>query len=414
MRESCSDQQLLVKEGNNAMKRTALIVGLVLASLGAGGLSAAPFIRGDVNQDGKINIADPVCGVAFLFAGGTVMCEDALDVNDSNATDIADPIYLLGYLFAGSAPPTAPFPPCGDDPTPDNLSCGSFDPRLCGPSSVQIDPSGILPAAGASGGSVFITGKGFNAPDTQAFLGDNAILNLAVRSDMLLEGRVPPGVEGRKCDLVVSNANGFARVPDAFMYKNDDPTCLNNDELEQIMIANMGKPYCVPSGLHVDDGVFGDLTVEVCPSGCCSCANGIAGCEVFFTGFTAAFDFEQGRADFVLKAVAIVPIHAETFDGSTSIDCLMKCDGRGTASFDFAAEPSEEWPGMYRIVDVSNVVMILGDYWLESLDGKEPCQEIARLFGLLRDEFAEMLAEETEDIVIDDIRDLLVDTYACP
>ena len=50
-----------------------------------------------------------------------ITCQDALDANDNGAVNIADPIYLLDFLFALGAPPLAPYPNSGVDPTPDAL-----------------------------------------------------------------------------------------------------------------------------------------------------------------------------------------------------------------------------------------------------------------------------------------------------
>lgn len=82
------------------------------------------FIRGDANGDGTLNVADVVFNLNFLFSQGPGECLDALDANDDGANNIADPIGILGFLFGGpGAPPPAPFPNCGSDPTADALDC---------------------------------------------------------------------------------------------------------------------------------------------------------------------------------------------------------------------------------------------------------------------------------------------------
>lgn len=88
------------------------------------GALAARFIRGDANRDNKVNIADAVA-LCWTAAGrGPVPCEDAGDVNDNGRIDLADPIYLLMYLFAAGRPPASPFPQPGADLTPwDDLGC---------------------------------------------------------------------------------------------------------------------------------------------------------------------------------------------------------------------------------------------------------------------------------------------------
>lgn len=87
------------------------------------------FVRGDVNADGQLDIADPVELIEYLFLEGLVECEDRGDTNDDGALDIADPVRLLGYLFSGAAAPAAPFPGCWWDGTVDGLGCD--EPGQC-------------------------------------------------------------------------------------------------------------------------------------------------------------------------------------------------------------------------------------------------------------------------------------------
>jgi len=89
------------------------------------------FVRGDVNADGRIDIADAIKILGYLFAQSDLGCFDAADINDDGTINIADPIALLGFFFSGEAPPAPPFPDCGVDPTDsDRLGCESFP--LCG------------------------------------------------------------------------------------------------------------------------------------------------------------------------------------------------------------------------------------------------------------------------------------------
>ncbi len=106
---------------------TAGIVCLALCVAAAPG-AAATFVRGDVNQSGKIDLSDAVAVLMHLFGGAPVAgdCLDAADVNDSGFVDVGDAIYGLGYLFAQQAAPPAPFPACGLDTTEDGLGCESF------------------------------------------------------------------------------------------------------------------------------------------------------------------------------------------------------------------------------------------------------------------------------------------------
>ncbi|HNR99456.1 MAG TPA: lamin tail domain-containing protein [Planctomycetota bacterium] len=84
---------------------------------------APVFVRGDVNEDGVVNVSDAARILRYLFHHHGVPCEDAADVDDDGAISVEDAVRLLAYLFAGGAPPPPPFPARGEDPTPDNLGC---------------------------------------------------------------------------------------------------------------------------------------------------------------------------------------------------------------------------------------------------------------------------------------------------
>ena len=83
------------------------------------------FLRGDSDGNSLVNLADAIFTATWLYSGGTApSCMDAVDANDDGRLDISDPLYTLLYLFAGSAPPPIPFPLPGEDPTfLDNLGC---------------------------------------------------------------------------------------------------------------------------------------------------------------------------------------------------------------------------------------------------------------------------------------------------
>ncbi|MDC3251869.1 dockerin type I domain-containing protein [Planctomycetota bacterium] len=86
-----------------------------------------PFIRGDVNGDGGIDIGDAVTTLDYLFTGGSIGCEKAADSNDDGAINVADGIALLGYLFSGTGDLPMPFPTCGGDLTADTLVCEIYE-----------------------------------------------------------------------------------------------------------------------------------------------------------------------------------------------------------------------------------------------------------------------------------------------
>lgn len=79
-----------------------------------------PFHRGDVNDDGLLDISDPIALLGYLFlAAPAPGCMDAADTNDDGMLDISDATELLNFQFSGGAPPAppgSPGDPCGIDP----------------------------------------------------------------------------------------------------------------------------------------------------------------------------------------------------------------------------------------------------------------------------------------------------------
>jgi len=87
------------------------------------------FKRGNVNGDDRMNIADAIFILGYLYSGSQApTCLDAADANDDGAVDIADAITLLDHLFGESGPLPEPFGACGIDPTADELGCDSYPP----------------------------------------------------------------------------------------------------------------------------------------------------------------------------------------------------------------------------------------------------------------------------------------------
>jgi hypothetical protein len=101
------------------------------------------FVRGDANQDGRVDVADAISIISFLFVyGAQPRCLDAADVNDDaylgtlNGVNLADALYLLQYLFVRGRPVPPPFHSpyvrfpmdCGLDPQlDDGLGCENYD-----------------------------------------------------------------------------------------------------------------------------------------------------------------------------------------------------------------------------------------------------------------------------------------------
>jgi len=92
-----------------------------------------PFVRGDADGTGGLDIADAVNILGELFLGESyVGCKDAADVNDDGALDITDAITNLNYLFLGTDTVAQPFPGCGVDETEDDLGCVDHPPCFSG------------------------------------------------------------------------------------------------------------------------------------------------------------------------------------------------------------------------------------------------------------------------------------------
>jgi hypothetical protein len=87
-----------------------------------------PFLRGDANEDGEVDLSDAVSVFGVLFRGeGYFACRDAADANDDGHLDISDGIYLLNFLFRGGEDlPSPGRQTCDLDPTDDDVSCASY------------------------------------------------------------------------------------------------------------------------------------------------------------------------------------------------------------------------------------------------------------------------------------------------
>lgn len=83
------------------------------------------FIRGDANNDARVNIADGVWIINELFLGGPANpCPISSDSNGDGNTDAGDAIYIFNYRFLDGPMPTAPYPSCGqvDGQTPEDCA----------------------------------------------------------------------------------------------------------------------------------------------------------------------------------------------------------------------------------------------------------------------------------------------------
>ena len=84
---------------------------------------STPFLRGDANEDGEVDLSDAIYTLGYLFQGRpSPLCQDTADTNDDGKIDLSDAVYLLQYLYQGSTLPE-PSSEKGFDPTVDVLVC---------------------------------------------------------------------------------------------------------------------------------------------------------------------------------------------------------------------------------------------------------------------------------------------------
>src|SRR6185295_3323530 len=118
----------------------------------------AKFVRGDIDQNGAVELSDPVALIDYLFlAGPKPLCSDSVDADDNGAVELTDAIHLLNYLYLSGPAPRPPFPDCGLDPNVDPLGCQSFAlPPAC---RAPVDCLNVVARAADRGcGRVFVWG----------------------------------------------------------------------------------------------------------------------------------------------------------------------------------------------------------------------------------------------------------------
>lgn len=85
------------------------------------------FVRGDVDNNGFLDIVDSIFALFAMFNGSpSPPCWKAVDSNDDGTPDVSDILTSLRALFQHGEPLPAPHSDCGADPSPDSLSCEAF------------------------------------------------------------------------------------------------------------------------------------------------------------------------------------------------------------------------------------------------------------------------------------------------
>jgi len=92
---------------------------------------AIRLIRGDANEDARVDVSDAVFLLRHLYQGSAAPpCELAGDSEDDGDLDQADAVRILNHLFLGGPPPAAPYPDCGPMSQTAALALGCATPPV--------------------------------------------------------------------------------------------------------------------------------------------------------------------------------------------------------------------------------------------------------------------------------------------
>lgn len=89
------------------------------------------FLRGDVNQDGKLSVQDAKVLLDLVHnTSYEPACLESADVNNDGKVRLGDALQLLNHVMRGMVPPAKPFPSCGLDSDAEgsgnDLGCSSY------------------------------------------------------------------------------------------------------------------------------------------------------------------------------------------------------------------------------------------------------------------------------------------------
>ena len=67
------------------------------------------YLCGDANRDGRVNVADDVFDINYVFKGGAAAVPiEAGDANCDQAFNLSDAIYIVNYVFKSGPRPCCP------------------------------------------------------------------------------------------------------------------------------------------------------------------------------------------------------------------------------------------------------------------------------------------------------------------
>jgi hypothetical protein len=98
--------------------------GLANAEPEGGTPAEGNFIRGDASGDGRVNVVDMTLSLKMLFQSVALPpCRDRVDADDNGQLNVSDPIFTGASLFQDGPIFPPPYPAAGKDPTADSLPC---------------------------------------------------------------------------------------------------------------------------------------------------------------------------------------------------------------------------------------------------------------------------------------------------
>lgn len=387
------------------MRNIAALLIVVLACATPAGVHAIDFIRGDVNQDGKHDLADAIQALSFLFTNLSITCQATVDINDDGQLNLSDPISLLTFLFDDEAtPPPPPFPDCGSDPTADAITCVSYNEDICPPHVLRIDS--ITPDAGPAEGGTYlsITGEGFSGDNLRVRLCNRNMLNVTVVTDAILQARTPAGTAGTTCDLVISNDFGQATARNAFTYESEPPPpCMTQRDMEALLNQYVGQSFCLPSPAWEGEiPVLG--TVVVCPTGSGTCGDGTEGCEIVMENADLDVDLDNQVAMGTLDGDADLPIRVN------STNCQTTFSYQASVVVDFTLSDTE-WENIAEVTAIDSLSITIDDLDV-SASGGFVCLLIPAASDTLKDTLQEEMGNYEEEFLTE-LRTELVGQYIC-
>ena len=108
------NQQSSLKRSSDSESNLPSLALEIFESLSA---TSPSFLRGDVNQDGEVNILDSNDLLRFFYDKEyEPPCLESADVNNDGLVQLDDALQLISYVTHGLSPPASPFPACGRDP----------------------------------------------------------------------------------------------------------------------------------------------------------------------------------------------------------------------------------------------------------------------------------------------------------